>query len=438
MRQIKHRNKYLRLVASFAIAALALSSVYVPKVSAAENYFTAEGGTLALDDIDPSEPDGRLVSVTLKAAREMVVHSLHGYFTPVSSEDTGLQTFMSWMDYSSGISGICYSTFTGEFDWNTADCNDDVVGDEGIHVQAGDTLIYVTYEVKDGVEMLQRSMPVEIDLAVVDDDKRIENVTMDAYVIAGHDISVYKYITGNGTLDVPDIVIGGTEIEVGIVPDSDYELTYLELNGQDITDEVENGIYKMTVREESLTFYATFRRIYHVLEGDGGEHILGSDEVLAFKIDNDVTEFCDTGVLMIDGEYQDMRTDCEVDPDNQTIILPANVLNALALGEHSFEAWFSEPESGSAKASFKIVEESEEEGGGEEVEEEEEEVEEAEEGEGENTNVDEEDVPVPNTGAFTNKGSSGGMADGFMMLAAIIGAIVAVVTTRVLVRNRRY
>ena len=98
MRQIKHRNKYLRLVASFAIAALALSSVYVPKVSAAENYFTAEGGTLALDDIDPSEPDGRLVSVTLKAAREMVVHSLHGYFTPVSSEDTGLQTFMSWMD----------------------------------------------------------------------------------------------------------------------------------------------------------------------------------------------------------------------------------------------------------------------------------------------------------------------------------------------------
>ncbi|MBQ7040905.1 hypothetical protein IJN73_02470, partial [Candidatus Saccharibacteria bacterium] len=64
--------------------------------------------------------------------------------------------------------------------------------------------------------------------------------------------------------------------------------------------------------------------------------------------------------------------------------------------------------------------------------------EEEEEGEGENTNVDEEDVPVPNTGTFTNKGSSGGMADGFMMLAAIIGAIVAVVTTRVLVRNRRY
>ena len=55
-----------------------------------------------------------------------------------------------------------------------------------------------------------------------------------------------------------------------------------------------------------------------------------------------------------------MSIDCTVDPDNQTIILPASFLNTLALGEHSFEAYFTEPDSGSARASFKIVEESEE------------------------------------------------------------------------------
>ena len=145
-----------------------------------------------------------------------------------------------------------------------------------------------------------------------------------------------------------------------------------------------------------MTFYATFLRVYKVLEGDGGEHVIGSEEPLAFKIDNDVTEFCDTGVLSIDGEYLDMRTDCEVDPDNQTIILPANILNELGIGEHSFEAWFSEPESGTARASFKIVEESDDE---------------------------EENVPVPNTGVFTGEGGSAVIANNFVATVAVVGIV---------------
>ena len=438
MSQIKQKDKFSRIAMCFAVAILALSSIYTPKASAAESYFTAEGGTLELDKIDPTEPDQRLVGVTLKAAREMTVHSLHGYFTPVDDEDEQLRYYMSWMNYSSGISGICYSTFTGEFDWNTTDCNDDVVGDEGIHVQAGDTLIYVTFEVKDGVELMRRNMPVSIDLAVIDDGtetgKQIQNVTMDAYVRAGHDLSVYKYITGNGTLDVPDIVIGGTDVEVGIVPEPGNELVYLELNGQEVTDQIQDDIFMVAPATESLTFYATFLRVYEVLEGDGGEHIIGSEEPLVFKIDNDVTEFCGTGVLSIDGEYQDMRTNCIVDPDNQTITLPASFLNTLALGEHSFEAWFSEPESGSAKASFKIIEETNDDTDDDE-----------------DTPVtpgtdDEKDVPVPNTGydegapvsntdydntltpgtgAFTSEGGGAEMINNFVPVAIVIGAAAA-------------
>ena len=169
MSQVRQKNKFLRIIACFAVAILALSNICIPKASAAESYFTAEGSTLNLDEINPTEPDQRLVSVTLKAAREMTIHSMHGYFTPISDEDEELDHYMSWMDYSSGISHLCYSTSTGEFDWNIPGCIDDVVGDEGIHVQAGDRLIYVTFEVKDNVEVLKRHMPVTLDLAVIDD-----------------------------------------------------------------------------------------------------------------------------------------------------------------------------------------------------------------------------------------------------------------------------
>ena len=216
---------------------------------------------------------------------------------------------------------------------------------------------------------------------------------MDAYVRAGHELSVYKYITGDGTLDVPSIVIGGTDVEVGIVPEPGNELVYLELDGEEVTNQIENNVFKVTPGTESLTFYATFRRVYPVLEGDGAEHVIGTDEPLVFKIDNDVTTFCGTGNLIIDGEYHDMRTDCIVDPDNQTITLPASLLNTLALGEHSFEAYFTEPDSGSAKATFKIVEE---------------------------------DIPVPDTGMFTSEDSNSKAADNTIAIVMIIGLAVVV------------
>ncbi len=399
MNQIKQKEKILKIIMCFMVSILALSNVFIPKASATESYFTAEGSTLELDKIDPSEPDQRLVDVRLKATREMTIHSMHGYFTPISDEDEELQHYMSWMDYSSGISHLCYSMSTGEFDWNIPGCIDDVVGDEGIHVQAGDTLIYVTFEVKDDVEVMKRSMPVTLDLAVIDEGtetgKEIRDITMDAYVRAGHDLSVYKYITGNGNLDVPNIVVGGTDVEVGIVPEPGNELVYLELNGQEVTDQIQDNVFRVTPGTESLTFYATFLRVYPVLEGDGGEHIIGSEEPLVFKIDNDVTTFCGTGNLLIDGEYVDMEEYCVVDPDNQTITLPASFLNTFALGEHSFEAYFSEPESGSAKASFKIVEENEE------------------------------DPTIPNTGVFTGEGASAIVtSDTSLCFAVVIGAVL--------------
>ena len=398
MSRVGQKDKFLRIIACFAAAIIALSNVYVSKVSATESYFTAEGGTLELDNTDS---DHRTIWVKLKAAREMTIHYLEGYFTPVVDDEELEYGFGDISAVFPGMGGNSCSLSDGWFYWSAEDYMDPSISSEGIHVQAGDAVFEVAYDVKAGVEVMKRNMPVTLELAVIDEDtetgKEIRDITMDAYVRAGHDLSVYKYITGNGNLDVPDIVVGGTDVEVGIVPEPGNELVYLKLNGQEVTDQIQDNVFRVTPGTESLTFYATFLRVYEVLEGDGGEHILGSEEPLVFKIDNDVETFCGTGVLMIDGEYQDMSADCEVDPDNQTIILPANILNALALGEHSFEAWFSEPESGTARASFKIVEESDDE---------------------------EENVSVPNTGVFTGEGASAEITNNFVATVAVAGIVV--------------
>ena len=396
----KHKNKFLKIAACLMLAVLVSSNVYIPKASATESYFTAEGGTLELDNTDP---DHQTIWVKLKAAREMTIHYLEGYFTPVEDDEELEYGFGDISAVFPGMGGNSCSLNDGWFYWSAEEYMDPSISSEGIHVQAGDAVFEVAYDVKAGVEVMKRSMPVTLDLAVIDDGtetgKEIRDITMDAYVRAGHDLSVYKYITGNGNLDVPNIVVGGTDVEVGIVPEPGNELVYLELDGQEVTDQIQDNVFRVTPGTESLTFYATFLRVYPVLEGDGGEHIIGSEEPLVFKIDNDVTTFCGTGNLIIDGEYHDMRTDCEVDPDNQTITLPASFLNTLALGEHSFEAYFSEPESGSAKASFKIVEPK--------------------------TDDDDEDIVVPNTGAFTSEGSSAEITNDFLVITMIVGVVVA-------------
>lgn len=392
------------------LGVLLSSHIYIPQTHAAENYFTAEGGTLELDNTDP---DHRTIWVKLKAAREMTIHYLEGYFTPVENDEELEYGFGDISAVFPGMGGNRCSLDDGWFYWSAEEFMDPSISSEGIHVQAGDAVFEVAYDVKTGVEVMKRNTPVTLDLAVIDEGsetgKEIRDITMDAYVRAGHELSVYKYITGNGNLDVPNIVIGGTDVEVGIVPEPGNELVYLELDGQEVTDQIQDNIFRVTPGTESLTFYATFRRVYPVLEGDGAEHVIGSKESLAFKIDNDVTTFCGTGNLIIDDEYQDMSIDCTVDPDTQTIILPASLLNTLALGEHSFEAYFTEPDSGSAKASFKIVEPKTD-----------------------DDEDDDEDIVVPNTGTFTSEDGSAELVFSLASSIAIIIVIGAFIAKRTL------
>ena len=404
----KHKTKFLKITACLMLAVLLSSHIYVPQTHAAESYFTAEGGTLELDNTDP---DHHTIWVKLKAAREMTIHYLEGYFTPVEDDEELEYGFGDISAVFPGMGGNSCSLSDGWFYWNAEEYMDPSISSEGIHVQAGDAVFEVAYDVKPGVEVMKRNTPVTLELAVIDEGsetgKEIRDITMDAYVRAGHELSVYKYITGDGDLDVPSIVIGGTDVEVGIVPEPGNELVYLELDGQEVTDQIENNVFKITPGTESLTFYATFRRVYKVLEGDGAEHVIDTDEPLVFKIDNDVTTFCGTGNLIIDDEYQNMNENCIVDPDNQTITLPATLLKTLALGEHSFEAYFTEPDSGSAKATFKIVEPKSED---------------------DDNDSNDEDIVVPNTGTFTSEGGSAELAFNLassIAITAIIGTFIA-------------
>lgn len=62
MHKNKH-SKYLKIAVYCIVAVLALSNIHIFKASAAENYFTAEGGTLEFDEV---EPDQRTIWVKLK------------------------------------------------------------------------------------------------------------------------------------------------------------------------------------------------------------------------------------------------------------------------------------------------------------------------------------------------------------------------------------
>ena len=216
MDKSKQKTKFLGLAACFAAIFLALSNIYIPKASAAESYFTAEGGTLELDNV---EPDRRTIWVKLKAAREMTIHSLEGYFTPVENDEELEYGFGDISAVFPGMGGNRCSLSDGWFYWSAEEFMDPSISSEGIHVQAGDAIFEVAYDVKAGVDVLKRNMPAKVELAIIDEGtetgKQIRDITMDAYARAGHDLSVYKYITGNGNLDVPNIVVGGTDVEVG-------------------------------------------------------------------------------------------------------------------------------------------------------------------------------------------------------------------------------
>ena len=406
MRQVSYKSKYLRMAFFCIVVVLALANIPVPKVSAVDNYFTVEGSTLRLDELGPD--DDRAVTVTVKAAREMDLRNILGHFTPVGENDEELEMDPNWgiKSYSMGI--YCSWAVDGYFEWNTEACYSQYHGfSDDIHYQAGDTIFEATYMIKPDVLLTKRSLPVTINAAVVNDEGEvaINDVTLNAEVSVYpaedyHTISISE--DGHGSVVAPVAALPNEVIEINVVPDENNELLYIEINGQDMTSQVENNKIIISVTQD-LYILAHFHSVYKVTEGDGSEYVRGSGNDLSFKIDTDLSDFENNGLIMVDGNFFDM-SGVVVDTENNTLTLPASYLAMLDIGKHKLEVFFPLSERWVARASFTIVEQR---ASGEESEK-------------------EDSLIVPNTGVFTNKNNDAKPLNNSIAPIVITGILLGV------------
>jgi hypothetical protein len=115
-----------------------------------------------------------------------------------------------------------------------------------------------------------------------------------------------------------------------------------------------------------------------------------------------LTDFDGTGLIYIDDEPIDLLHDREVDEENSKIILLNSYLSTLEKGKHTFEAIFSYPDRGSARAVFYVTDKDEE------------------------TTDNESGLLIPDTGAMTNSEERCSKSISSPLLLALISAIAAV------------
>lgn len=362
----KINNIILKPILCAFAAVLSLSVVPIPAASAADNdYFYVDGSTLILDELGPD--DDATVSITLRAAREMDLRNIRGNFTPISEDDEDLEVLDNWSISSHGMWMHCSWWETGEFEWNTEPCHSEYHGyEDDLHLQPGDPIFDITYDVKPGVQLMSRNLPVTIESATIVEGATpvsVGDIVMDAdvYVYPSENFyTIRTEVEGNGAIEAPAFVLPGEDAEIHFVPDENNELLRVLVNYSYATDEVENNTLKISDVNEPIFIYAVFRPVFEVTEGDGSEYVVGSSEGLTFKINADLDRFHGEGLLDIDDDYLDMDT-VEIDPDAGTITIPADYLSTLSLGEHSLSAFFSYLDSGIARAKFYVVEPHEEE-----------------------------------------------------------------------------
>lgn len=265
MRKITHKNILFRVVFCTLAAILTLSVAPVPKASATESYFYAEGSTLLLNELDPEEEP--TVTITLRAAREMDLRNISGHFTPTAEDDTELELVPIIGIKPYGMSIYCSWEDDGYFGWNTEDCHSEYHGyADDIHFNVGDPIFEATYTVKPDVLLATRSLPVTIDSATIVENEEpviIGDITTNAEVIVRpaevfYTIDAHK--EGDGSIIAPTIALPDEETEIKVTPDEYNKLYSLTINGQDVTNQVENNTITINVTED-LDIYAIFRVI---------------------------------------------------------------------------------------------------------------------------------------------------------------------------------
>ncbi|MBQ3468377.1 Ig-like domain-containing protein [Candidatus Saccharibacteria bacterium] len=234
---------------------------------------------------------------------------------------------------------------------------------EGLEAESGDSLAMIEGDRTEGFAWVDDSIMVKSGLhtyAAVytynDDTDNYQTRTLEVPVRGVARVGVYVEVgTDGGDVEYPDEAREGEEVEIVFVAEDGYEIRQVIVNGIDKTSEVKDGKLVLTAGDKDIEVLVNFRRIYKVLEGDGLDHIVGSNEPVRFRIDANYDLFADGGELYIDGVLVDEKFYTHT--QGSTIItLSEEYVGMIGEGNHTVSVAFSD--GGVARTNF-IVENSE-------------------------------------------------------------------------------
>lgn len=227
-----------------------------------------------------------------------------------------------------------------------------------------------------------------------------------SFAIKEYVVVEVEVLSGHGQISAPHYVDKGSDFRVDITPESGYEVLWVEYNGKDVTDLLnEDNSLDIKAVNENAEIAVAFRPFYRVISGDGGKYTKGSGDELNFVVDKDPESY-DEGIVVIavDDQYVDLDNDSIVDPEAQTITLLGNYLETLEVGEHNIEIYFFDTSMhGVARATFTVVETADDD------------------------DDDEEEIVVPDTGRSTSEtNASEVMALPTMIAACLVLGLIAI------------
>ena len=227
---------------------------------------------------------------------------------------------------------------------------------------------------------------------------------------------------GHGVVSAPQYVDKGGNLHVDITPADGYEVVWVKHNDNDVTELLnEDNSLDIESVNENAEIMVAFRRVYQIINGDGGEYMKGSGEDLAFMVDKEASSYTGGDVLIIvDNDFVDLENDSVVRPEAQTITLLGDYLDTLTVGVHSIEIYFFDTGFGGiARGSFTVIEATNNESS-------------------ESTDVeDDSELVVPNTGKFSSESGSSIETIGAAVLVGVVTSGLGFILIRKMMRRSK-
>ena len=188
-----------------------------------------------------------------------------------------------------------------------------------------------------------------------DDEDNYTTLYLDVLVRGYIEVDIDAWVDGEGgEVIAPETAIVGDELIIEFVPETNYEVKRVVVNGINLTDLVsDNKLVITTGMSDTYTteVVVTFRRVYNVIEGDGESFEVNND-IVSFRVDADYELFAEGGEVYMDGVLVG-RENYTIGKGSTIITFSADYLNALPDGEHTLMVAFND--GGVARANFVLT-----------------------------------------------------------------------------------